>query len=366
MTTWQMLKGTEPVKIAVHNNRNLGDRLTTPEILPKVIKDRNIENLTFDKAKGGTLTLGGNDNRAGVLNLKDGDGNVILTLDKSGITITDTNDNDLLAVTSDGDVYISGGREAVNTGRIYFDGLGGNKNNYLQYAVASGMALVSEDSDVTISASAFAGGQVVLLANKTGSVDIAGGSLGARVFNGGTLAANSDYVSIGHNGTNSFVSSNSGELKLTAPSTKDITLETTGSGGHVRIKDSTGNAFFLHDGSSTYNQITIDDNAGTTRIIRAGSTAKTAIMKMDDGSHKALYCVESPEVWFMDFVSTNDINQLDKDFLEVTTTPYHFIPTTSGMFQVWGKRYDMTEKRFENMTEYQYESNNKFWRQAHQ
>lgn len=51
------------------------------------IRNYNIENFTFDKGQGGTLTLGGMNNTNGSLSVKDSSGNTIITLDNTGETI---------------------------------------------------------------------------------------------------------------------------------------------------------------------------------------------------------------------------------------------------------------------------------------
>lgn len=64
------------------------DRVSQRDVAPTAIKDRHIENFTFDKAVGGTLTLGGVDNGDGQLNIKDSNGNTIIYGDNTGIRVT--------------------------------------------------------------------------------------------------------------------------------------------------------------------------------------------------------------------------------------------------------------------------------------
>ena len=59
--------------------------------------------------------------------------------------------------------------------------------------------------------------------------------------------------------------------------------------------------------------------------------------------------MESPEVWFMDFVKRK--NKLDPMFEEVTVPPYHYIKCSGGGYQVWGKRKGHENKRFETKSE---------------
>ncbi len=64
-------------------------RTKQQDITSNGIRGYNIENFTFDKAQGGTLTLGGRNNVSGVLSLRDASGIEKITADNTGITITD-------------------------------------------------------------------------------------------------------------------------------------------------------------------------------------------------------------------------------------------------------------------------------------
>jgi len=99
-----------------------------------------------------------------------------------------------------------------------------------------------------------------------------------------------------------------------------------------------------------------------TRIYLGGyslnlTSNKTAIVPTSNGFN-ALYCTESPEVWFMDFAK--DKNSLDPLFKEVTTSPYHYIRCEDGEYQVWGKRKGHEKYRFESKTEEEFRANEKF------
>lgn len=63
------------------------DRTSQRDILALAVKNRNVESLTFDKAQGGTLTLGGVDNVSGLMQVKDESGNVIVQNDNTGILV---------------------------------------------------------------------------------------------------------------------------------------------------------------------------------------------------------------------------------------------------------------------------------------
>jgi len=74
-------------------------------------------------------------------------------------------------------------------------------------------------------------------------------------------------------------------------------------------------------------------------FIHGNSTAtgtKSAIVPHPDGSHRALYCVESPECWFEDFGAARLVDgtvtvHLDPDFAAVVhSDAYHVFLTPAG------------------------------------
>ena len=95
--------------------------------------------------------------------------------------------------------------------------------------------------------------------------------------------------------------------------------------------------------------------SGTTFYVN-GNT-KTAIVPTSKG-YNALYCIESPSVWFMDFCEEK--NNLDPMFKEVTVAPYHYIKCEDGGYQVWGKRKGHEFSRFESKTEEEFLANERF------
>ena len=98
---------------------------------------------------------------------------------------------------------------------------------------------------------------------------------------------------------------------------------------------------------------------------------KTAIVPTTKG-YRALYTMESPEVWFVDFCPGkkkywwkfwDEEYELHPDplFVEVTEKPYIAMPTLiKGIVQIYGKRKGHTQ-RFEEKTEKQFKKNNDFW-----
>jgi hypothetical protein len=101
------------------------------------------------------------------------------------------------------------------------------------------------------------------------------------------------------------------------------------------------------------------------------AASKNAILPTTKG-YRALSCVESPEVWFMDFCKGkkkhwwkfwDDEYELQPDtlFMEVTEKPYIAMPTlVKGVVQIWGKRKGFPQ-RFEEKTEEQFKKNDDFW-----
>jgi len=91
------------------------------------------------------------------------------------------------------------------------------------------------------------------------------------------------------------------------------------------------------------------------------SSSKTAILPTSQG-YRALYCAESPEVWFFDFVPFKD--KIDPVFEEVTIGEKHFIKTEDGSYLVFARRIGHENKRFEYKTEEEFLKNEKFLRMA--
>lgn len=92
--------------------------------------------------------------------------------------------------------------------------------------------------------------------------------------------------------------------------------------------------------------------------VKINGITKTAIMATLRG-YRELYCIESPEVWFMDFCESKD--KIDSLFLEVTEGEKKFIKVENGGYQVWRRRKGFGKLRFEEKTEKEYHKNNLFW-----
>lgn len=92
--------------------------------------------------------------------------------------------------------------------------------------------------------------------------------------------------------------------------------------------------------------------------IKVGGVNKSAIVPYKKG-YRALYCLEAPEVWFMDFCDSKET--VSKTFLEVTTGEMKFIKLDGGGYQVWRRRKGSEHLRFEKKTKDDFDRNNKFW-----
>jgi hypothetical protein len=135
----------------------------------------------------------------------------------------------------------------------------------------------------------------------------------------------------------------------------------------IRFKDTGGNvqgSDIFYDSNMDLQIKNYDDGShiylfttGAGRVKINGVT-KTAIMKTLKG-YRELYCIESPEVWFMDFCESKD--KIDSLFLEVTEGEKKFIKVEGGGYQVWRRRKGFGELRFEEKTEKEYHKNNLFW-----
>ena len=140
-------------------------------------------------------------------------------------------------------------------------------------------------------------------------------------------------------------------------------LEGSGIAG-IALFDSSGvSSYFYSDGTYSFRfdggdahfdgTISSDDSS-----IWLGGVEKVAIVPTTQG-YRSLYCLESPEVWFIDFCESKE--KIDPMFLEVTEGDIKFIQCDDGTYQIWRRRKGFGYKRFEEKTEIYFEENNKFW-----
>jgi len=88
-----------------------------------------------------------------------------------------------------------------------------------------------------------------------------------------------------------------------------------------------------------------------------GST-KTAIVPTSKG-YRALYAVESPDVWFFDIAES--IDDVDSLFWEVTEGEYKTVTNKNGQLLVFRKRKGFATIRFEQKTKEQFIRNNNLY-----
>lgn len=218
-------------------------------------------------------------------------------------------------------------------------------------------------------------------------IDSLGGNPDLIEFYGSASSSNAAWT-MGTSGTNDFylVGSASGDdilftslsaIVFDAGDTIDL------KGGNTRVNKigsyNTGNTEFqdelkikkdyirLYDhGSTSFLNVSFEENGASSKIY-IGSGTKTAIMPTSQG-YRSLFCIESPEVWFMDIVGKD--KQPDPLFDEVTTGKAHFIriEDENGAhvgFQKWARRKGYENQRFTAASEAVYEANKAFWQQAH-
>jgi hypothetical protein len=151
-----------------------------------------------------------------------------------------------------------------------------------------------------------------------------------------------------------------GTQNITIASDKDVVIDALENGRKVKI-NADSNIELLTGGDFMINGV-----------------PKAAIVNTTKG-YKALYCSESPQVWFFDFCYGKRTTRKwylpwlkdwfikpDPLFLEVTEGNTIIIPTgMRDIVQIWRLRKGMADKRFENKTEEEFERNNKFWNTPH-
>lgn len=205
---------------------------------------------------------------------------------------------------------------------------------------------------------------------KVDDVDIVGvnsaagdkvGGNGGNVNIEGALACNSIRLS------NNFAQNNITDIDI-LKGFDDLRFQTVSDdfrflspGGSVvlRINRLNGELNFDNIGGG---RILVPNGAGTT--IQVNGTNKTAIVPTSQG-YRALYSMESPEVWFMDFY--DPAKGIDPMFKEVTEGESYFVNAHDSLgkrfIQVWRRRKGHPE-RFEEKTPEEFAQNEKFLNMA--
>jgi hypothetical protein len=327
---------------AVTNNEN---RTTGYEFNSQnernAITATNIQNFSFSTGRGGTLTLGGTTNGDGLMELRDSGGTLIFTGNNTGHHYYGTSGVEQVKVDSSGlHNYNAGGTEQIKVDFTGFHAYG---------SAGTSVELVKVDNT----------GLHGYLSNGTETMNVGPAGINAYGYNGDTfefydVPGGTRYGKIGYNLSSgsikffSFIGENGANFML---ADADGTIGIL-SGG-VLVKSVNGILSLNGQG------VAITTNG---EGLQVDGTVKTAIVPTSK-EYNALYCIESPEVWFMDFCESKD--KIDTMFLEVTEKPYRFVKCEDEngkeMYQVWGVRKGFKNIRFESKTREQFEKNNNFW-----
>lgn|SRR3990167_2940376 len=275
--------------------------------------------MSFNRASGGTLVLGGTANGNGLMQILNTAGTTIVKGDNLGHHYYGTSGTqELVGVDSLGfHAYNSGGTKLYDI----------NTNGIFGYGTSTGVLRFRTDDSATASYG--------FMGQLSGSAFYFASGQNNDIF---SYADKSNLISA--------------DVDVYITADNDIIIESDAdvNGGAMYFRNNASNVYLFYDQSAgVYRNLTMNAN-------------KTAIMPTSEG-YRALYCVESPEVWFMDFVDKKD--ELDLLFLEVTVPPYKYIRCDDNTYQVWGKRKGKEGVRFEKMTQEQFNQNDKFWSQAY-
>lgn len=88
------------------------ERRSQRDITSNAIRNRNLGDISFDKATGGTIILGGENNTSGLLQIYDGNGNVVIQGDNTGNHYYDSSGNENVTINSDG-LAITNGKISI-------------------------------------------------------------------------------------------------------------------------------------------------------------------------------------------------------------------------------------------------------------
>lgn len=156
--------------------------------------------------------------------------------------------------------------------------------------------------------------------------------------------------------SNLYVVTDTGNVTMTIKNAFGVDCDT----GNVAINTDHGDMTLTCPGGD----FSVEDQSGI----------KTAVVSTSKG-YKALYCIESPNIWFMDFCYgkkvfskwykpwiRNWVIKPDPLFLEVTEGEPVVIPTgMKNTVQMWRKRKGLSGVRFEDKTKEDFDKNNEFW-----
>jgi len=98
---------------------------------------------------------------------------------------------------------------------------------------------------------------------------------------------------------------------------------------------------------------------GSNGDLYVNGSPKSAIVRTKNKEHRALFCLESPEVWLFDFAKSLD--DIDPLFAEAIEGKQNVLKTDQGEFLIFAHRKDFADVRFEHKTIQQFHKNNEFW-----
>jgi hypothetical protein len=214
-------------------------------------------------------------------------------------------------------------------------------------------------------------GDIVIPNNKSYLIASSGGYGGLSITGNNDLwltmgSDNKFYVKSFDQQTNYFTVSGSVVYSSTHFESSDNYTRLNGHNLYLSDND----VSFWHDGSNNRNRDCITNGGAVLSwdhnnhwFHMPDGTDKSAIVSTSKG-YKALYCIESPEVWFMDFCKSQLKEDIDPTFLQVTEGPMRFIKCADGWYQVWRRRKGHANKRFESKTRLQFIKNETFLRMA--
>jgi len=125
-----------------------GEQVGTARIADAAITNAKIKDLTWDKAQGGTATLGGLDNGNGLLQMLNSSGNQLFLLDNTGFHQYDGNDNEIITFDENGIDINSLLDDFVSYITFYKDGVKVGDISYRNY-----VSSLITDTDVILKSS---------------------------------------------------------------------------------------------------------------------------------------------------------------------------------------------------------------------
>ena len=364
----------DELKQAVSGGRT---RIGQRDIEPNAVKNRHIANLSFDKASGGTLVLGGANNVEGLVQLYDANSNLIFQGDKEGHKYYDTSSNALVTIDEEGlHAYDTSTNELIKVDSTGFHAYNTSAQELIKVDSVGFHAYNTSGTELyrMEDGGFYAYGTAATLINLRNTATSASfGQLGYFLYDGNY------YFAIASGNSKGIIIDSDEDLYLVPDADTIISsgvntyiIATT---GETYIKADAGHVWFEGDSSNDY--LFYDSNDSTYRELDMIAD-KQAIMPTSKG-YRSLYCMESPNAWFMDFCfgyrktktwwkfwSREWVIRPDPLFMEVTEGEIVVTPTgLKNVVQIWRKRRGKTDKRFEERTEEQFKQNNKFWGSAY-